>query len=315
MATTASLTADSAADASPGGVGGETSARVVSNGEAKKRLNAFKALGPLLEAVIADPGTGASHESKSECVGRLLASTHKHLPEVAGLVGADSAWSVALVASLLNTMAKDSWRSRRSPEISEAIGLLREVAATRSFVTFSQEIGALDWNHQINDPLDGITAMRITALNASKRFIECVEKFDFMQEDKSEIISRLLALSHKLAFSVEDEVRNMSPHIAINWRRSLLDRASAIVGAEYDRIADFNLNKLESMLGNKETQRYENFKSKMAHDFDSVLGVIEKYAQMSFATLLKSSNAYMDMLNKIDLDQSKASESPANKGV
>lgn len=265
----------------------------------KKRLSALKALQPIMESVIANPGSGASSEDKSRIVARLMASSHKHLPELTSLVSAEGPWATAMVASVLNGMVTNAWKKRSTSSIDDSMALLSEISKTPEFRSFSQEIGSLDWNRQINDPLDGISAMRLTAMNASQKFIDNIRVFDFLQEDHSELVGCLLKLSHKLAFSVENEVRKMPPYLAISYRQSMLDRASSIVSAEYDRIACFNKKRLEDMLQSADSIKYEATKASMKKGgMEGIMKIIERYATSSFGSLLAATDSYVEMLDQ-----------------
>lgn len=272
----------------------------------KKRLSALKALQPILEAVIAKPGTASSDAMKKKVVSELLTTSGKHLPAMAELVSAEGPWATAMTAHILNGMVCDAWKNRDTSDISDSIQLLTAVAGMREFKSFSVEIGALDWNHRINDPLDGISAMRLTAMDASQRFIENVRQFDFYQEDHAELIARLLKLTHKLAFSGEDDVRSIAPSAAIGYRQSLLNRASAIVSAEYERIARFNKGRLNELMSTN-VVKFEAAKNDLKKGgIETVMTVVEKYSQSSYAALIAAADSYAEMLAQYGNDQPNA---------
>ncbi|MDO8728563.1 MAG: hypothetical protein Q7K26_01580 [bacterium] len=280
----------------------------------KKRLSALKALQPILEAVIAKPGTASSDALKKKIVSELLTTSGKHLPAMAELVSAEGPWATAMTANILNGMVCDAWKNRNSSDISDSIALLTAVAGMREFKSFSVEIGALDWNHRINDPLDGISAMRLTAMDASQRFIDNVREFDFFQEDHAELIARLLKLTHKLAFSSEDDVRSIAPSAAIGYRQSLLNRASAIVSAEYERIARFNKGRLDD-LASTNVAKFDAAKNDLKKGgIETVMTVVEKYSQSSYAALIAAADSYAEMLTQYGNDQPNA-EKDKNKGA
>lgn len=270
----------------------------------KKRLSALKALQPILEAVIAKPGSAASDELKKKTVSELLLTSSKHLPQLTELVSAEGAWATAMTAHVLNGIVCTSWKNRNTSDISETLSLLTSLASTREFKSFSAEIGSLDWNHRINDPLDGISAMRITAMDASYKFIENVREFDFYQDDHSELIARLLKLTHQLAFSCEDDVRSIAPSAAIRFRQSLLNRASAIVSAEYERIAMFNKTRLAELKVSNPV-KFDLAKAELKKGgIESVMAVIEKYSKSSFAALVAAADTYTEMLTQYGVEHS-----------
>lgn len=270
--------------------------------DAKRFLAGLKALAPIMEAVIANPGTFADGGTKAQAVGALLRASNEHLLPLAELVGADSPWAMSHVATVLNELVCHNWRTHGDADVSRSMELLTSLVGTRDFNAFVKGIGDLNWHRNIDSPLDAIIALKTTALGAARKLMASVDRFSFYQPDCSELVEKLLALSERLASSEDPHSNKVAPTIALNWRRSLLDRASDIVCAEYDRFANFNLQKMTELAASH-PEKMEARKKELQRNFLSkVLPQIEKQAAMSFSTLVKSTNTYIQNIESVSQD-------------